>query len=379
LLRTLQVPNLDDFNALTDVADFASLVSTYSEGLPRFAIIMEPQVAGGPNPGIQLACLDSSLAIAPLFKRFGSVIITSGTLSPLDLYPKLLQFEPCILESFNMSTFRPCIHPLVITRGSDQLPVSTKFQDRGDMGVVRNYGTMLVELCRTIPDGIVAFFTSYSYMESIISEWDGMGIMRQLTKSKLVFIETKDVVETTLALENFRRACDSGRGAIFLSVARGKVSEGINFDRHYGRAVIMFGVPFQYTLSHILRARLEFLQTQYQIREQDFLNFDALRQAAQCVGRVIRSKTDYGLMILADTRYNRHDKRSKLPKWILQFLGDGQLNLSTDTAIGQIKHFLRIMAQPVDQNSLKEVLLTVEEVEAMLHYQTDAPCITADP
>ena len=84
-------------------------------------------------------------------------------------------------------------------------------------------GTMMVELCSTIPDGVVAFFTSYSYMESIISEWDGMGIMRQLTKSKLVFIETKDVVETTMALDNFRRACDSGRGAVFLSVARGKV------------------------------------------------------------------------------------------------------------------------------------------------------------
>jgi len=378
LLRTLQVPNLDDFNALTNVADFASLVATYSEGLPRFAIIMEPNVGGTPNPGIQLACLDSSLAIAPLFKRFGSVIITSGTLSPIDLYPKLLQFEPCISASFNMSTFRPCIHPLVITRGSDQLPVSTKFQDRGDMGVVRNYGTMMVELCSTIPDGVVAFFTSYSYMESIISEWDGMGIMRQLTKSKLVFIETKDVVETTMALDNYRRACDSGRGAVFLSVARGKVSEGINFDRHYGRAVIMFGVPFQYTLSHILRARLEYLQTQYQIREQDFLNFDALRQASQCVGRVIRSKVDYGLMIFADARYNRHDKRSKLPKWILQFLGDGQLNLSTDTAIGQVKHFLRIMAQPVDQESLKQVLLTVEEVQSLARCESGTPSIAVD-
>ena len=84
---------------------------------------------------------------------------------------------------------------------------------------------MIVELCRSIPDGVVAFFTSYSYMESILSEWDGMGIMTQLTKTKLVFIETKDVVETTLALENFRRACDSGRGALFLSVARGKVSD----------------------------------------------------------------------------------------------------------------------------------------------------------
>ena len=122
LLRTLQVPNLDDHNALTDVADFASLVATYSEGLPRFAIIMEPNgssIPGASDPVIQLACLDSSLAIAPLFKRFGSVIITSGTLSPIDLYPKLLQFEPCVSESFNMSTFRPCIRPLVITRGSE--------------------------------------------------------------------------------------------------------------------------------------------------------------------------------------------------------------------------------------------------------------------
>jgi len=371
LLRTLQVSNLDEFNALTDVADFATLLSTYSEGIARFAIIMEPNgsnIPGASDPCVQLACLDASLAIAPLFKRFGSVVITSGTLSPLDLYPKLLQFEPKVVESFSMSTFRPCIRPLIITRGSDQLPVSTKFDDRGDMGVVRNYGAMLVELCSTIPDGVVAFFTSYSYMESIISEWDGMGILRNLTKSKLVFIETKDVVETTLALDNYRRACDSGRGAIFLSVARGKVSEGINFDRHYGRAVIMFGVPFQYTLSHVLRARLEYLQTHYQIREQDFLNFDALRQTSQCVGRVIRSKTDYGLMILADSRYNRHDKRSKLPKWILQFLHEHFLNLSVDTALQYAKQFLRLMAQPIDQGALQNVLLSIEEVEKMSTY-----------
>lgn len=37
------------------------------------------------------------------------------------------------------------------------------------------------------------------------------------------------------------------------SVARGKVAEGIDFDRHYGRCVVMFGVPYQYTLSRILR------------------------------------------------------------------------------------------------------------------------------
>lgn len=104
---------------------------------------------------------------------------------------------------------------------------------------------------------------------------------------KLLFIETTDVQETSMALSSFRRACDCGRGAAFFSVARGKVAtlrrpppppgaphprpphtaaplllsmrcgrsrwrcgarqvaEGIDFDRHYGRAVVMFGVPYQ--------------------------------------------------------------------------------------------------------------------------------------
>ncbi len=70
-------------------------------------------------------------------------------------------------------------------------------------------------------------------------------MLERVLAHKLLFIETKDVVETTLALDNFRRACDSGRGAVFFSVARGKVAEGINFEKHYGRAILMIGIPYQ--------------------------------------------------------------------------------------------------------------------------------------
>ena len=55
------------------------------------------------------------------------------------------------------------------------------------------------------------------------------------------------------------------------SVDRGKISEGIDFNNHYGRAVIMFGIPYQYTESRILKARLEFMRDEYGIRENDFL------------------------------------------------------------------------------------------------------------
>lgn len=365
LMKTLEIAGTDDYGPVRLVADFATLVGTYSKG---FAIIMEPydeRMPNVPDPVLQLCCLDAALAMRPVLLKYQSVVITSGTLSPIDLYPRLLNFNPVCLASLNMTLTRDCLCPVVLTRGSDQLPVSTKFDMRSDPQVIRNYGKMLVELASVIPDGLVCFFVSYLYMDTIVSKWHDMGILQELAAHKLLFIETQDVVETTLALDNYRRACDCGRGAVFFSVARGKVAEGIDFDRHYGRCVIMFGIPYQYTLSRVLRARLEFLRETHQIKEADFLSFDAIRQAAQCVGRVIRSKADYGMMVFADKRYQRHDKRDKLPSWITSHLKDSHLNLSTDMLMCIAREFMRSMAQPYDRGAVGRTLLSEEAVNAM--------------
>lgn len=226
---------------------------------------------------------------------------------------------------------------------------------------------MLVEFSKITPDGMVVFFPSYLYMESIISMWQTMGILDEVWKHKLILVETPDAQETSLALETYRKACSNGRGAILLSVARGKVSEGIDFDHHYGRTVLMIGIPFQYTESRILKARLEFLRENYQIRENDFLSFDAMRHAAQCLGRVLRGKDDYGVMVLADRRFSR--KRNQLPKWISQGLSDADLNLSTDMAIANAKQFLRTMAQPTDPKDQEGV--SVWRYEELLQYQEE--------
>ena len=300
LVSTLELTRLDEHSALQKVAAFATLVATYDKG---FLLILEPfetEAATVPNPIFHLTCLDASLAIAPVFETFSSVVITSGTLSPLDMYPKMLKFDAVVQESYTMTLTRQCFLPLVITRGSDQVAISSRFEVRNDPAVVRNFGQILIEYGKCVPDGIVAFFPSYLYMESIVAAWHDMGILDEVWKYKLIFLETPDAAETSVALENYRRACNNGRGAILLSVARGKVSEGIDFDHNYGRAVVMFGVPYQYTESRILKARLEFLRDNFRIRENDFLTFDALRHAAQCLGRAIRGKTDYGLMVLAD-------------------------------------------------------------------------------
>lgn len=343
LLKTLEVVELDEFEPITQVADFLSLVATpaFKDG---FMLILEPFDERTPHfidPILQFACLDASIAIKPVLTRFQSVVITSGTLSPIDLYPTLLNLRAKVKKSLSMSIVRKSICPVIVTKGSDQSVITSQFSARNDPSVASNYGSLLLQLAQNVPDGIVCFFPSYQYMENIVTEWEKSGILQKILRHKLVFLETKDVVETTIALDNYRKACDCGRGALFISIARGKVSEGIDFDRHYGRAVVLCGIPFQYTRSHILLARLEYLRKTFEIREDEFLAFDALRQSAQCVGRVIRNKLDYGIMIFADKRYASNSKKSKLPKWILQFMEDAHTNLSVDEAITVCKGFLR--------------------------------------
>lgn len=82
-----------------------------------------------------------------------------------------------------------------------------------------------MEYSKIVPDGVVAFFPSYLYMESIVAAWNDMvrirgptlshscvtcvafkqGILNEVWKHKLIFVETPDANETSIALENYRR------------------------------------------------------------------------------------------------------------------------------------------------------------------------------
>lgn len=100
----------------------------------------------------------------------------------------------------------------------------------------------------------------------------------------------------------------------------------------------------------------------YDIKESDFLTFDAMRHAAQCVGRALRGKNDYGIMCFADKRYAKADKREKLPKWIREYLFDSDSNLSIEEGIQKAKRWLKKMAQPLSQHEQLGVSLLDENL-----------------
>ena len=127
---------------LMEIIRVGALAATYTSG---FAILFESvDERGIPDPRIQLACLDASLVMRPIFRKFQSVLITSGTLSPIDMYPRLLDFQPVVMVSLALSMARAAICPMVVARGNDQVTISSKFEEREDPAVLRNYGNLLV-------------------------------------------------------------------------------------------------------------------------------------------------------------------------------------------------------------------------------------------
>ena len=72
----------DQFVALKRISFFSFLIGQFQRG---FKIILQPNPYDGSvsDPLMTLACLDSSMAMQPVFSKFKCVILTSGTMSPI--------------------------------------------------------------------------------------------------------------------------------------------------------------------------------------------------------------------------------------------------------------------------------------------------------
>jgi DNA excision repair protein ERCC-2 len=51
---------------------------------------------------------------------------------------------------------------------------------------------------------------------------------------------------------------------------------------------------------------------------RDYLAIDAMRCVQKCVSGIIRSKDDFGLIILADKRYKTKGYAKLLPHWMTE-------------------------------------------------------------
>jgi regulator of telomere elongation helicase 1 len=283
-------------------------------------------------------CFNPGIAMKSL-RDYGikSVILTSGTLSPLPSFAAELQTKfDVTLE--NPHVIQPSqIFAGVLRKGPTGKDLNSSYQTRDDPLYKSDLGNAMVSLSRLFTGGLLVFFPSYAVMEKCTEYWkmspasgQGNSILQRLGQNKHIVVEPRQSSKLQEAMEEYyehvRRSERTGTGgAAFFAVCRGKVSEGLDFANANGRAVIVTGIPYAAAMDPKVKLKKEYQNRAYATRHQspqpiECINGDewykqqALRAVNQAIGRVIRHKDDFGAILLCDQRFS--GQVSQLSKWM---------------------------------------------------------------
>lgn len=132
-----------------------------------------------------------------------------------------------------------------------------------------------------------------------------------MLKHKPIFIEPDTKEKLKLTMNEYYAKINQNKGAIFMAVLRGKVSEGLDFADMYGRGVVITGIPFAPYKEPKVELKQKYLDGNLErgretISGRQWYSLDAIRAVNQAIGRVIRHKDDYGAILLCDHRFNQN-------------------------------------------------------------------------
>lgn len=252
-----------------------------------------------------------------------SIIMTSGTLAPLKPLKSELGIDIGVqLENPHIvKGNQVCVK--IISQGPDGTQLNSNYQNRDNPKYISSLGRTILSFCRVIPDGLLVFFPSYPIMTKCQEMWQAEGIWSSINNVKPIFVEPqrKDTFNAIIN-EYYTKIRDPNtRGACFMAVCRGKVSEGLDFADMNGRAVIITGLPFPPLKDPRIILKKKYLD-ELKSKDKDFLSGDdwysleATRAVNQAIGRVIRHQHDYGAILLCDSRFNNPRLKCQLSAWL---------------------------------------------------------------
>ncbi|KAM3872221.1 regulator of telomere elongation helicase 1 [Diretmus argenteus] len=259
-----------------------------------------------------------------------SIILTSGTLSPLSSFTSEMQIPfPVCLENSHVIE-RDQIFVSVVDRGPDMVPLSSAFDRRFVPENMASLGSTIANLGRVVPHGLLVFFPSYPLMEKTLEFWRANGHADRIENMKPMFVEPRGKGTFTEVIDGYYQKINDpkSKGGSFFAVCRGKVSEGLDFADTFGRGVIITGLPFPPMMDPRVILKMQYLDEMRRqkvpgvkyLSGQDWYRQQAYRAVNQAIGRVIRHKDDYGAIFLCDQRFKSSDARAQLPSWVRPYV-----------------------------------------------------------
>ena len=193
------------------------------------------------------------------------------------------------------------------------------YTNRNNEFMFKDVASTILELVRSIPNGVLILFSSYAMLESFRKN-AGSTTMGGLRNEKELFFESKDSNAFKSDLEKYVQKSKTTKGAIFFAVIRGKLSEGLDLDSDKCRAVILVGVPYLSVKNKKIQAKKNYLDSRLgkegTLGGNQWYLAETVRGINQAIGRVIRNSRDFGAIYLLDSRFNKQEILAYISEWV---------------------------------------------------------------
>uniref|UniRef100_A0A671QMP6 Regulator of telomere elongation helicase 1 n=1 Tax=Sinocyclocheilus anshuiensis TaxID=1608454 RepID=A0A671QMP6_9TELE len=294
-------------------------------------------------------CFSPGFSMQELLRQeVRSIILTSGTLSPLSSFTCEMQIPfPVSLENPHVIQ-RDQIFVSIIEKGPDGVQLSTAFDRRFVPENMSSMGNTLVNLVRVVPHGLLVFFPSYPVMDKTLEFWRANGHADRIEHVKPMFVEPRGKSTFTEVIDGYYDKVNdpNSSGGSFFAVCRGKASEGLDFADTYGRGVVITGLPFPPRMDPRVVLKMQYLDEMCRkkisgvkyLSGQEWYRQQASRAVNQAIGRVIRHREDYGAIFLCDHRFKGTEARIQLPLWVRPYV---KIYDSFGTMVRDVAHFFR--------------------------------------
>lgn len=246
---------------------------------------------------LRITCCDASEHLSTCLKEFENVVAFSATLKPFDYYRQLSGFRAERAQTAEFTSPFPSDNRklLVIPQ------VSTKFSDRA-----KNYDKIAQAIRRIVElrrGNYFVFFPSFSFLREVHErvQLPDFNVLQQ--KAGMTSVDVQKFIDT---LRN------PGEPTVIFAVQGGVFSEGVDFpgDSLIGALIVGPGLPGFDLERELMR---EYYEKKFGQGFDYAYTYPAMARVIQAAGRVIRSESDRGLIVLLDRRFTAPAYTATMP------------------------------------------------------------------
>ena len=257
---------------------------------------------------VKLFCLDPSYLIGEAMKRAKSSVIFSATLSPLLYYKEILSGGDednvqNLLSPFNKNN-------LCVIIGAN---IKTKYKEREtSYEQVAEY----INIAAQKKGNYLVFFPSYEYMKNVYEVFcEKYPEIPSIIQTSGMNEEQRDEF-----LGNFQAGDSSNSGGVKsvktlvgFCVLGGVFSEGIDLigDRLNGAIIVGVGLPKLSAERDIIK---RYFDGKNNLGYEYSYMYPGMNKVLQAAGRVIRTETDRGIVLLLDERFGYNYYKQLFPE-----------------------------------------------------------------